>query len=468
MAFEMRMLRTVLLIALLTAALLITGTLQASGASGVDGVQNQVPGGLTLDQAVRQALQSNPLIRATAAGKDAAAAGVGEAKSGRLPVLAFSETYTNSNNPVYVFGSLLEQGRFTEDNFALDSLNNPPSISNFRTAFNLRLPVFNRFQISAGIEEARLREEQVDTDISWTEQQIRFQVIQAFYGILVAVERRKVAEDAVKTAESEVASIRDRFDQGMVVQSDLLAMEVQLAEFRQQLVQAGGEEQTARAALNTVVARPVSSYIDISGSLEERDFDVSSQQELIKQALQQRPDYQKMELEVDRLGQSLRKSKGQWWPDLNVFAQLGHSSQNLRNGSGDFAVGARLTFKILDFARDDKIQQAVAASQGAKAQEELKANQISFEVVEAFQAFRSSSERLRVATASVDQAAEALRIIEDRHSVGLTTITEVLRAQNAVLRARLLRLGAQYDSYVGYAKLLLASGSLVSVTQFTS
>ena len=74
MAFEMRMLRTVLLIALLTA-----GTLQASGASGVDGVQNQVPGALTLDQAVRQALQSNPLIRATAAGKDAAAAGVGEA-----------------------------------------------------------------------------------------------------------------------------------------------------------------------------------------------------------------------------------------------------------------------------------------------------------------------------------------------------------------------------------------------------
>ena len=163
-----------------------------------------------------------------------------------------------------------------------------------------------------------------------------------------------------------------------------------------------------------------------------------------------------------------RKSKGQWWPDLNVFAQLGHSSQNLRNGSGDFAVGARLTFKILDFARDDKIHQAVAASQGAKAQEELKANQISFEVVEAYQVFRSSEERLRVATASVDQAAEALRIIEDRHSVGLTTITEVLRAQNAVLRARLLRLGAQHDKYVGYARLLLASGSLVSVTQFTS
>jgi outer membrane protein TolC len=463
MAFEIRMLKMVLVL-----AVLVTCVPQASGASRTDGEQSQVAEGLTLDQAVRQALQSNPLIRATAAGKDAAAAGVGEAKSGRLPFLEFSETYTNSNNPVYVFGSLLEQGRFTADNLNLDYLNDPPSISNFRTAFNLRIPVFNRFQTSAGIEEANLREEQADTDIAWTEQQIRFQVISAYYGVLVAVERKKVAEDAVKTAESEVASIRDRFDQGMVVQSDLLAMEVQLAEFKQQLVQAGGEEQTARAALNTVLARPVSAYIDVIGRLEERDFDVSSQQDLIRQALQQRPDYQKIELEVDRMGQGLRKSKGQWWPDLNVFAQLGHSSQNLSNGSGDFAVGATLTFRILDFARDDKIHQAVAATQGAKAQEELKANQISFEVVEAYQAYQTSEERFRVATASVDQAAEALRIIEDRHSVGLTTITEVLRAQNAVLRARLLRLGAQYDSYIGYARLLLASGSLVSVTQFTS
>ena len=40
----------------------------------------------------------------------------------------------------------------------------------------------------------------------------------------------------VKAAEAEVASIRDKLSEGLIVESDLLAAEVQLAEFRQQLV----------------------------------------------------------------------------------------------------------------------------------------------------------------------------------------------------------------------------------------
>ena len=42
-----------------------------------------------------------------------------------------SETWQRGNQPVFVFGSLLNQRRFTAADFALDALNHPDAIDNF-------------------------------------------------------------------------------------------------------------------------------------------------------------------------------------------------------------------------------------------------------------------------------------------------------------------------------------------------
>ncbi|HEV2722386.1 MAG TPA: TolC family protein, partial [Thermoanaerobaculia bacterium] len=66
----------------------------------------------------------------------------------------------------------------------------------------------------------------------------------------------------------------------------------------------------------------------------------------------------------------------------------------------------------------------------------------------------------------VEQADAAARIVRDRYEHGLTTITEQLRAENALVRARLGLLAARYDYVVGYAELLRATGDLNDITAF--
>lgn len=426
------------------------------------------PGGLTLRSAVERALSHNPLIRVTAAGQNLAAAQLSEARAGRLPKLEFNETFTNSNNPVYVFGSLLEQGRFTESNFQLGSLNQPGSLSNFRSSLNLRVPLFSRFQISSGIAQAQIRQEQANGEADWVAQQVRMQVIEAYYGLLVAGERRAVAADSVKTAVAEVENIRSKVDMGIAVTSDLLAMEVQLADFRQQLVQAEGDERTALAALNTSLSLSVETPQALAGSLTDRQFQVGSLADLVSTALENRPDFQNAVRQTEIAQRKVQSARGSYWPDLNLFAQVGQSSQNLSNGSADFAVGASLNFDLVDFGRGARIRQSLAASDSARAQQDQTRDRIRMEVVQAFQRFLSSRERLQLASTAVDQAVEALRIVEDRLDVGLTTVTEVLRAQTALLKARFNLSGARYDHYLGYAGILLATGSLLDVNQFSN
>jgi outer membrane protein TolC len=137
-------------------------------------------------------------------------------------------------------------------------------------------------------------------------------------------------------------------------------------------------------------------------------------------------------------------------------------------GSTDYAVGASVTFNVLDFGRNARIKQAQATESLADAEHARLADQIRFEVVRAYQQFVSAQARLEVAARAVNQATETLRIVQDRHQEGLTTITEVLRAETALVRARLNMLAARYDVYVGYAQVLLASGRLIDVQPFVS
>ena len=202
---------------------------------------------LTLPGAVELALQNNARVRAVLSNREMMDAQVREARSGWWPLLQFSETFTRSNNPVFVFGSLLEQGRFGPQNFAVDSLNNPDSLNNFRTAINLKWSVFDQMQSSAQVAQARIGQEQADHQKEMVKQQVRLEVVRAYFGVLLAQQRKDVTEEAVKMGEADLKRIADLFQSGLVVQSDLLSAEVQLAEFRQQQVQASGDLVTAHA-----------------------------------------------------------------------------------------------------------------------------------------------------------------------------------------------------------------------------
>jgi outer membrane protein TolC len=439
------------------------------GFSQAVGEQDQSPlHSLTLRRAAEIALTQNPVLAVIDAQREGISAQVSEAKSSRYPFLQFGETYTHSNNPVFVFGSLLEQGKFGVQHFDPNFLNSPPSYSNFRSALNLRIPVFNKNQVDAQIEQAKLGGQGIDALQRYVQQQIRFEVVRAYFGILVAEAREAAADQAVETAEAERSRIADLVEQGIVVSSDLLATEVQLADFRRERIRAGGEVANAYAALNTVLGRAVDSQTTISGQLEDRTFGTPERSQMLRDALESRGDYDQLATEAGVRQQDIRSAKGQWLPDLNVFGQVGHSAQKLINGGSDFAVGATLTFNILDFGRSSRIEAAQAGRTVAQQQLRQKASEISYEVVEAYTDYLSSREQLAVANSAISQANEALRIVQDRHGAGLATITEVLNSQTALLRAKMNLLGARYQYYVGFAKTLLVTGKLDEVTPFIS
>ena len=424
------------------------------------------PEALTLSLAIDTALKNNPLIRITLSGSEIADAQLREVRAGWFPLLQFSETFTRSDNPVFVFGSLLEQSRFAQQDFRLSTLNNPNPLSNFRTAITLRQTLFDQLQTYTRVNQARLGQKQADLQKVMIEQQVRFETIRAYYGILVAQAKRDVAAEAVKMAESDVKRIRDRVQNGLAVESDLLAAEVQIAEFRQQQIESEGDVAVAYAALNTVLGLPVDSAQKVTGALADKRFEANPKEELIRLALLHRPDYARVGYSVVSNKEGVTGAKREYLPRVDLFGNYGMSGKDLSSGSSDWTIGASLTFNVFDPGRGARISKARAAESMATAEQEHLANQIRLEVVRAYQQHVSARERLSVAGQVIDQATEAHRIIQNRYREGLTTITEVLRAETALVRARLNLVAARYDHYISYAHVLLSVGKLTDIQPF--
>jgi outer membrane protein TolC len=421
---------------------------------------------LTLDEAVRLAMETHPSLRAADSGIEVAADRVRQAKAGRLPQLQFTETFARSNNPVFAFGSLLEQNRFAAENLTLSSLNDPASVNNFRALLSSRFPLFDGRQTSSRVAQAEAHGEVAAGQRLALEQRLRYEVVRSYHEIALAEALRAAAARAVSAAEADATLARSRRDAGVAVDGDVLAAEVQVADSRRRQIQTEGDVAIAIAELNSLIGRPFDSPLVITPTLT-RTFTVALPEELQRTAVSERPDLKASRALVSAAAAATREQRAESLPRVEVFANTGLSSRSVLPGSTDYTVGASVAFSIFDAGRNARAAERRHAEAMVEAEHREKERQIRLEVLRARQAVVTASEQIRAAAVSAAQAREALRITEDRYREGLATITAVLRAQADVSRAETNEIAAQHAYITGYAALLLSTGALTDVRPFT-
>ena len=444
----------------------LTLTVLVLFAPRVAGQAGQRPQGLGLAEAIDAALQNHPTAKASRLGMEQASNRAAETRAQRAPKISVEEAVTRGNNPVFVFGSLLEQAQFGPANFDLPTLNNPASLTNFRTVLSADLSLFDGRKTSARVAQARIGSDVALLQNQAAEQQVRFEVLRNYFGLVLAETALDVAEEALRTADADVARARDRVDAGLTVESDLLAAQVQLAEFKQQRIQAEGQRATASAMLNVAMGADSNTPRVLTLRLVQKTFHVVGPDELVSRALLHRPDYRQSESGIEIADQRISEQRSAYLPDLNAFAAVGSSQRNLSTGSADYTIGASIKFTLLDRSRPAKVAQAQVEKRLAETERDRLSDGLRNEVVSAYYRYRAAEQQVDVADAALSQAVEGLRIVQNRYEAGLTTVTEMLRAETAVVRARMNVAVSRHGQYLGYATVLLSVGELNDVRAF--
>jgi TolC family type I secretion outer membrane protein len=417
---------------------------------------------LSLSEAVATALREHPLLRAAGHGVEAAQARVRIARAGLLPRVDFSEGYTRSDNPVYTFGTKLDQGRFGQDDFAIARLNHPDPTSNFQTRLSLTQSLFAGGQTLRGVERARLGVEAAGAGRARAAQEVAFGAARAYHGVQDAQERLTVAEAAIRTAQANRDLIRDRHQAGLVVEADLLAAEVRLAALEQDAIAARHHLEVARATLNDAMGVPLETAFDLADPLAERPPRHPPEGQLDRLALDRRPDFRETALQEDAARKAVQAARGAFLPALDLRAgyELNHFNPTA-NGQDNWSVGVVLSLNLFQGGADRaRLLEAVAEVERVRALRARQASAIKLEVQRAAREVRTGREQVAVAARAVGQAEERLRITRDRYEGGLTTVVDLLAAESALAEARGNRAQALVRYNVSLAALELALGTI--------
>ncbi len=417
---------------------------------------------LTLADAARIALETHPAIQAASAGVDEAAANVRAAQAGLLPKLSWQESYTRSNNPVFAFGTLLNQKRFTEQNFAIGSLNNPSSVQNFQSMLRIEQTLWDADRTKHAIRAARLREQLSAQQRQSGESDILLGVVRTYFGALLASEAHEVAVEAVAAAEADRDRAQAMYDAGMITQAGVLAVQTRLAELEQQRIQAAGDAEVAQSALADALGLDLAIRRTLSTPLTASPLPAGGLADFVAHARQNRAELKLASLQVDLAGAGIDQAKSNRLP--LVFAQGAFEADRARfvdQGGGNWLAGAAMRWDLWRGGETRaKLDAARSAEQRAVAMRRRAASGVELEVRKAWSQLDSSTQRLEVAEAAVTQAQESLRIVRNRYEAGLEAVTELLRAETALTGSKFRRLATLYDQRVARAALDHAAGVL--------
>ena len=163
----------------------------------------------------------------------------------------------------------------------------------------------------------RLDYEAYKTTLSATINDVIFQTKDAYYNLLYAFEKRRVAKDTVDKFELFYNQAKAFYEIGMNPKVDVTIAEVNLSNAKLQLIQADNAVNLAVAKLNNVMGVPFIDKYNVQERLKYQPIDITFNQS-VETAREARPELKLAEIKVESANQTLKLVKKSYFPTLSI------------------------------------------------------------------------------------------------------------------------------------------------------
>jgi outer membrane protein TolC len=261
-----------------------------------------------------------------------------------------------------------------------------------------------------------------------------------------------VAREALTTVQAIYKWTKDRYDQGYVQKSDLLNVDVHVKSIETQLATANTAAQEHSDNLSALMGKPVGTIYLVDSLQKENDSES-------RIALPpDRSDFKAMETAITSYDDMMKSTKRSLIPKVNGFASYQLSnSKALEFSNGAYLAGAQLTWNIF---KGNEVHNKLATQRSEQKQISLQLQDNREQDAKALAAannqLKETGYQLAQYRAAVEQAKEALLILENRYMQGLVSTTDVLHAQTQVAQQQLYYQQAimMHNSTLAYIRFL--------------
>ncbi len=411
---------------------------------------------LTLEECIQASLDQNPDVQAAAHRVEAARAAIAQAESAYYPQISAAGAYGRTDNPPQAFFMKLNQRQAS----MMEDFNNPEDTENYRASLIAKWRLLDGGQRGLGRQMAQSGSHAALYAKKALQNELIHQVTRGYHGILQAQAFVTVQEASVKSIEESLRVADERFKAGSAVKIDVLNLEVQLAQAREDLIRARNGVQLAIAALNTAMGEDL---VNADGLPPVKLADeLPALPGMAEGAVEDRPEFKAAETMVKIQTDGWKKARRDYAPTLSAFGSLDWDSDGSSRMENSYFAGLMAEWDLFTgFRRGGATREAEARKEQARAELENARNNLKLDMTQAGLQLKEARERLEVANKAVSSAEEALRITREQYQQGAADITLLMTAQVGLTATQSRHVAAYYDLLNAVSNLERAQGQLV-------
>jgi outer membrane protein len=391
----------------------------------------QAPLRLTLAEAQRLAVQNNPQV---------SAAQLTAAAAYQVP------NQYKANLQPNMFGSLTGVGADNGSRLAAGGLNNPVVYNRLGSGLSIGQMITDFGRTNNLIGMARLQAQAQDQATEDTRARILLATSRAYFGLLRAQAVMKVADQTVAARQLVVDQVTALAESKLKSTLDVSFAQVNLSDAKLLQVQAQNDVKAAEADLATAMGLPGQAGFILTDEpmpppLPDRVND------LLQQALQDRPDLKDLRLEQSADVRFAKAEHDLYYPSIGIVGTAGFVPSGYATIPGRYgAVGVNVTIPVFNGglfkARQTEAElKSKAAAQNVSDLE----NRVTRDVRVAYLNATTALDRLSLTQQLLQQAQLAMELSQSRYDLGLGSIVELSQAQLNVTSAQIANATAQYD-----------------------
>lgn len=396
---------------------------------------------LKLEDAIQAAITKNRQVILASVDEKISLSNYKQTEAIYLPQVGLSYTSLNSNNPLNAFGFKLQQRSISQSDFNPDFLNNPSTTSDFSTMLELQQPIINMdmlYKRKAAAKQTELYQFKTQR----TKEALTFEVEKAYLQLQMAYDAVTVLEDALKTTNAVYTFTNNYYKQGLIQKSDLLNAKLRVTTIETNIAKAKSNIQNASDYIGLLMGAEGTVIYTVENTKQSE----KSVAENISQIPSQRADFSAMQKAIEATDLMIISSKKSYLPKLNAFGNFQlNDSHILGFGANSWMVGVRLSWDIF---KGNKTKNTIITQtlERDKLKEQLvqQKEQSQLDLNKAYRDLTDAEFDMKQQKVAIEQAAEALQILQNRYQQGLVNTTDVLMATTQLAQQKFSLLQAQY------------------------
>ncbi|WP_022853658.1 TolC family protein [Thermodesulfatator atlanticus] len=401
---------------------------------------------LTLNAAIRKALDTHPALKARKENIEAASYARKAARANRWLKVDFAAQYTRHSDPVTVT-PLKGPGLFP-----------PFSRDLYSWQLNFTLPLYEGGRVAQEVRLKKLEGQMAKSLLRQSAEDLIANVKQLYLQILFLKELYQADQEITNLLRKLYDEAKLKYQLGKIPRLDLLHFQRALQEQEASLFTTRENLALAKRLLALLMGEDKARF-EVTGSLKGTTYPKDLK---IETLVNQRPDVRLALLNVKKAEAAMARIKKDYYPQVSAFSSYGRQAgSGFHHDEEIWVAGLRLDLRLFDSGvRRERLREKKSLFLAAKENllaTRLKARQ---EITSALTRVKTAREQIEKYKAAEEYARSAYEREAVRYQTGAGTITELLQTQEAWLRIKAGLLKAYYDLKSAEVAFELATGTI--------